>query len=58
MLRTVFIFLIFRGFFGGGGMPKWIPDLCSTGKQREIERGVGDSKARKQTDRQMGERGT
>ena len=49
--------LIFRGFFGGG-MPKWIPDLCSTGKQREIERGVGDSKARKQTDRQMGERGT
>ena len=30
-LGTVFILLIFRGFFGGKGKQKWIQDLCSTG---------------------------
>ena len=37
MRRTVFILLIFRGFWGGWGggwgMQKWIQDLCSTGKK-------------------------
>ena len=36
MLPTIFILLIFRGTFGGGGMQKWIQNLCSTGKKLRL----------------------